>query len=167
MKPLFPVQKAIGMRPVNKNYKVYLRVGARKINYLPSSKQCLFEVVPMEHRNGRSHTLTLFSWVCHHRQWHLWWRSYWAGEGNELVPYSWLEMCIFNEKNWSCLLFFCTGWLFQLFFPIFSTKMKNELQPTIATFADSAQTEYCNTFHCPCVRVSQAWHLTFLTYVRA
>ena len=65
---VLPVQKAIGMRPVNKNYKVYLRVRARKINYLPSSKQCLFEVVLMEHRNERSsHTLTLFSWVCHHR----------------------------------------------------------------------------------------------------
>ena len=38
-------------------------------------------------------------------------------------------------------------------------------------FADSAQTEYCSTFHCscvrPCVRVSQAWHLTFLTYIKA
>ena len=29
---VLPVQKAIGMRPVNKNYKVYLR--GRKINYL-------------------------------------------------------------------------------------------------------------------------------------
>ena len=37
--------------------------------------------------------------------------------------------------------------------------------------ADSAQTEYCTTFHCSsvcsCVRVSQAWHLTFLTYIKA
>ena len=33
--------------------------------------------------------------------------------------------------------------------------------------ADSAQTEYCITFHCPCVRSSQAWHLTFLTYIKA
>ena len=32
--------------------------------------------------------------------------------------------------------------------------------------ADSAQTEYCSTFHCSSVRVSQAWHLTFLTYTR-
>ena len=27
--------------------------------------------------------------------------------------------------------------------------------------ADSAQTEYCTTFHCPSVCVSQAWHLNF------
>ena len=37
--------------------------------------------------------------------------------------------------------------------------------------ADSAQTEYCSTFHCSCVRPSvrssQAWHLTFLTYIKA
>ena len=33
--------------------------------------------------------------------------------------------------------------------------------------ADSAQTEYCPTFHCSSVRVSQAWHLTFLTYIKA
>ena len=33
-------------------------------------------------------------------------------------------------------------------------------------FADSAQTEYCTTFHYPCVRL-QAWHLTFLTYIKA
>ena len=37
--------------------------------------------------------------------------------------------------------------------------------------ADSVQTEYCSTFHCscvrPCVRVSQAWHLTILTYIKA
>ena len=31
--------------------------------------------------------------------------------------------------------------------------------------ADSAQTEYCTTFHCSSVRLSQAWHTTFLTYV--
>ena len=34
-------------------------------------------------------------------------------------------------------------------------------------FADSVQTEYCSTFHCSCVRSSQAWHLTFLTYIKA
>ena len=38
-------------------------------------------------------------------------------------------------------------------------------------FADSVQTEYCSTFHCPSVcpslRPSQAWHLTFLTYIKA
>ena len=37
-------------------------------------------------------------------------------------------------------------------------------------FADSVQTEYCPTFLlsvCSCVRVSQAWHLTFLTYIKA
>ena len=33
--------------------------------------------------------------------------------------------------------------------------------------ADSAQTEYCTTFHCSSVRPSQAWHLTFLTYIKA
>ena len=34
--------------------------------------------------------------------------------------------------------------------------------------ADSAQTEYCSTFHCLCVCVCvQAWHLTFLTYIKA
>ena len=40
--------------------------------------------------------------------------------------------------------------------------------------ADSAQTEYCSTFPLsvrvsgrPCVRVSQEWHLTFLTYIKA
>ena len=42
---------------------------------------------------------------------------------------------------------------------------------SIGNFEDSAQTEYCSTFHCscvrPCVRVSQAWHLTFLTYIKA
>ena len=52
----------------------------------------------------------------------------------------------------------------------------NPLQPqqqkrTNPKIADSAQTEYCSTFHCscvrPCVRVSQAWHLTFLTYIKA
>ena len=37
------------------------------------------------------------------------------------------------------------------------------------TIADSAQIEYCSTFHCPSVvrvcvcQLSQAWHLTFLT----
>ena len=36
--------------------------------------------------------------------------------------------------------------------------------------ADSVQTEYCPTFLlsvCSCVRPSQAWHLTFLTYIKA
>ena len=112
MNPLFPVQKAIGMRPVNKNYKVYLRGRARKINYLPSSKQCLFEVVLMEHQNGRSHTPTLFSWACHHRQWHLWWRSYRAGGGNEFVPHSWNRKCAFSMKKIGLVYtLFCTGWL--------------------------------------------------------
>ena len=42
---------------------------------------------------------------------------------------------------------------------------------TAPIFADSAQTEYCTTFHCSSVRPSvcpsQAWHLTFLTYIKA
>ena len=32
----------------------------------------------------------------------------------------------------------------------------------IIIFADSAQTEYCSTIHCP----SEAWQLTFLTYIK-
>ena len=35
------------------------------------------------------------------------------------------------------------------------------------TFADSAQTEYCITFHCSSVCPSQALHLTFLAYIKA
>ena len=41
----------------------------------------------------------------------------------------------------------------------------------LRNIADSAQTEYCTTFHCssvcPSVRSPQAWHLTFLTYIKA
>ena len=40
----------------------------------------------------------------------------------------------------------------------------------LSSIADSVQTEYCPTFLLsvrPCVRVSQAWHLTFLTYIKA
>ena len=33
--------------------------------------------------------------------------------------------------------------------------------------ADSAPTEFCTTFHCPCVCPSQAWHFTFLTCIKA
>ena len=36
--------------------------------------------------------------------------------------------------------------------------------------ADSAQTEYCSTVPLsvrPCVRVSQAWHLKFIAYIKA
>ena len=45
IKPVLPAQKAIGMRPVNKNYKVYLRAGEENKLPVPSSIHRLFEVV--------------------------------------------------------------------------------------------------------------------------
>ena len=43
---------------------------------------------------------------------------------------------------------------------------KGVLKGTVK-IADSAQTEYCTTFHCSSVCPSQAWHLTFLAYIKA
>ena len=54
-----------------------------------------------------------------------------------------------SSKLWSLVIF---GWM---------------LLKYVRDIADSVQTEYCSTFHCPCVRSSQAWHFTFLTYIKA
>ena len=46
-------------------------------------------------------------------------------------------------------------------------RIKEVLSKNEKYIADSAPTEYCSTFHCSFVRVSQAWHLTVLTYIKA
>ena len=84
----------------------------------------------------------------------------------------------FSSCSTTCL---CAGIFCQLdtvfatslppFLPPSATRGALVLKHNPTIFADSAQTEYCTTFHCscvrPCVRVSQAWHLTFLTYIKA
>ena len=54
-----------------------------------------------------------------------------------------------SSKLWSLVIF---GWM---------------LLKYVRDIADSVQTEYCSTFHYPSVCLSQAWHLTFLTYIKA
>ena len=90
-----------------------------------------------------------------------------------------------REEKWSLIIFVLVTWYttFKMIGDIVSTFLallettRREgrliIWPCLALagedpqIADSAQTEYCSIFHCPCVRPSQAWHLTFLTYIKA
>ena len=77
------------------------------------------------------------------------------GSSSQMIGFSWWHAT-------SCHLI---PWRDNIFFSFFSTYF------FLAIIAESAQTEYCSTFNCssvcPSVRPSQAWHLTFLTYIKA
>ena len=84
-------------------------------------------------------------------------------------------LATFYDNNWtkcSCTFIIINNYMY-LHFKL-SLQFLDELEMSMFLckktnfmfIADSAQTEYCSTFPVS-VRVSQAWHLTFLTYIKA